>query len=86
MNSLYLKNIFKKNSFRLNDIKNKKYKYYYTPYIGYLEENKRYIIPKKIFIESKLFYGNDKIIKINKLLYIQINNNVFNRKNGILVQ
>jgi len=80
MNSLYLHNIFNNNSFTLNDIKYKKYKYYFIPFIGLLEKNKRYSIPKKIFMESKIFYGNNKIIKINDLLFIQINNNIFNRK------
>ena len=67
MNSIYLANITNNNTFTLNEIKQGNYKYYIVPYIGILECDKKYFIPKNIFRESKLFYGNNKITNLNNL-------------------
>jgi len=77
MNSLYFHNSsFKHNKINLRKYKdyNKQYTYY-TPYLGILDPDIIYEIPKNIFNESKLFFGKSKLIKINKNLFIHFEGN-----------
>ena len=77
MYSLYFNN----SSFIYNKINLRKYKdfnkqyTYYTPYLGILDPDIIYEIPKNIFNESKLFFGKSKLIEINKNLFIQFEGN-----------
>ena len=77
MYSLYFNNSsFKHNKINLGKYKdfNKQYTYY-TPYLGILDPDIIYEIPKNIFNESKLFFGKSKLIEINKNLFIQFEGN-----------
>jgi hypothetical protein len=72
MQSLYIRNIDS------NIILNKKYKYYYIPSLvnGNHQSLKNSIqLPKIIFNNSKLFYGNNKILNIGNNIYIQFEGN-----------
>ena len=72
MQSIYVRDIFKNNTININSIKNKfKNKYLYIPYIGLLNNNKEYKLPKVIFNNSKLFYGDNKLLQISNNTYIQ---------------
>jgi hypothetical protein len=77
MQSVYIRNIFENNMIDTNIIKNKfKNKYLFIPYIGLINKNEKYKIPKIIFNNSKLFYGNNKILKIDDNIYIQFEGNI----------
>lgn len=72
MQSIYIRDIFTNNSIKINSIKNKfKSKYLYIPFIGLLNNNEEYKLPKVIFNNSKLFYGDNKLLQIDKNTYIQ---------------
>jgi hypothetical protein len=72
MQSIYIRDIFTNNSIKINSIKNKfKNKYLYIPFIGLLDNNKEYKLPKVIFNNSKLFYGDNKLLQIDNNIYIQ---------------
>jgi len=80
MQSIYVKDIFQYNNVNINNINNKfkeklKNKYLYIPYIGLLNNNETYKLPKKIFYESRLFYGKNKLLKIRDDTYIQFEGN-----------
>jgi hypothetical protein len=69
MQSNFLKDVFSdKNNILLNNVKSKKY---IIPYLGELENNKSYSLQEHIFENSRLFYGYNKIIEIEKDIYIQ---------------
>ena len=72
MQSIYIRDIFTNNSIKINSIKNKfKNKYLYIPFIGLLNNNTEYKLPKVIFNNSKLFYGDNKLLQIDNNTYIQ---------------
>ena len=72
MQSIYIRDIFTNNSIKINSIKNKfKNKYLYIPFIGLLDNNEEYKLPKVIFNNSKLFYGNNKLLQLDNNTYIQ---------------
>ena len=72
MQSIYIKDIFENNIVNTNIIKNKfKNKYLYIPFIGSLDNNQEYKLPKVIFDNSKLFYGTNKLLQIDDNIYIQ---------------
>jgi len=76
MQSLYIKDIFQNNTIDLsiiNDkLKNKlKNKYLYVPFIGLINNNEIYKLPKIIFNHSRLFYGDNKLLQIDNNTYIQ---------------
>jgi hypothetical protein len=76
MQSIYIREIFKNNTININSIKNKfKNKYLYIPFIGLLNNNKEYKLPKVIFNNSKLFYGDNKLLQIDNNTYIQFEGN-----------
>jgi hypothetical protein len=76
MQSIYISEIFENNIVNTNIIKNKfKNKYLYIPFIGLLNNNEKYKLPKVIFDNSKLFYGNNKLLKIDDNTYIQFEGN-----------
>ena len=72
MQSVYIRNIYKNNIIDTNKIKDKyKNKLLYIPAIGILNNNEKYKLSKIIFDNSKLFYGNNKLLKLNSNIYIQ---------------
>lgn len=72
MQSIYIRDIFTNNSIKINSIKNKfKNKYLYIPFIGLLDNNEEYKLPKVIFNNSKLFYGDNKLLQLDNNTYIQ---------------
>ena len=80
MQSIYIKDIFQYNNININTLNNKfkeilKNKYLYIPYIGLLNNNETYKLPKKIFYISRLFYGKNKLLKIRDDTYIQFEGN-----------
>jgi hypothetical protein len=80
MQSIYIRDIFQYNNININTLNNKfkeilKNKYLYIPYIGLLNNNETYKLPKKIFYESRLFYGKNKLLKICDNTYIQFEGN-----------
>ena len=66
MQSIYLNDICN-NKIKEKAILNKKFNYLYVPFIGIIENinNIKNIIPKTIFDNSRLFYGNCKIYTNN---------------------
>jgi hypothetical protein len=80
MQSIFIRDIFQYNNININTLNNKfkeilKNKYLYIPYIGLLNNNETYKLPKKIFYESRLFYGKNKLLKIRDDTYIQFEGN-----------
>jgi len=80
MQSIFIRDIFQYNNININTLNNKfkeilKNKYLYIPYIGLLNNNETYKLPKKIFYESRLFYGKNKLLKICDNTYIQFEGN-----------
>jgi hypothetical protein len=77
MQSIYIRDIFQNNIIDINIIKNKfKNKYLYIPFIGLLLTDKKYKLPKVIFDNSKLFYGDNKLLQIDDNIYIQFEGDI----------